>query len=142
MTQSRKLNDFIRPDWLRDNIAYQGDSNYEVLDSSGSFLTRQGLPKGNYVLRLNLDTGSGITMATVAVEPVGTNKDNNRILQLLVEPSQPCISLPLLLTHRSRIRLNPGVDKGLLKAVNFSLADITEKLPATIASVGSCQTEA
>ena len=117
MTQSRKLNDFIRPDWLRDNIAYQGDSNYEVLDSSGSFLTRQGLPKGNYVLRLNLDTGSGITMATVAVEPVGTNKDNIRILQLLVEPSQPCISLPLLLTHRSRIRLNPGVDKGLLKAV-------------------------
>ena len=117
MTQSRKLNDFIRPDWLRDNITYRGDSNYEVLDPTGSFLTRQGLPKGNYVLRLNIDTGSAITMATVSVEPVGNNKDNIRILQLLVEPFQPCISLPLLLTHRSRIRLNPGIDKGQLTAV-------------------------
>ena len=126
MTESREAKNSIRPDWMRDNIIYSGGSDYEVVAPSGSFLTRKGLPKGNYVLRLNLDTGSAMTLATIAVEPVGQNKDKTSSLQVLVESSNTSVSLPVVLKQRSRIRLNPGMDKGRLRAV-ISVLPISPK---------------
>ena len=54
MPASETAKPFIRQDWIREKIQVRSNSFYELQKPEGCFLTRKGVPKGLFILRLKL----------------------------------------------------------------------------------------
>lgn len=124
--QEEKLQS-IRQDWTRSDISIYNEDLYLVNGENGYFATRKGLPKGFYILRLSINQEDHPTLCRVTIEPVGANKEFTKTFAVPIKSteSEPCLTLPINVTQRSRIKIKPTTKPGLVKAV-FSILPTTE----------------
>ena len=107
----------VRQDWVREKIRYEGDNHYTVLDPQGSFLTRKGIPKGLYILRIDLKSEHVQGTTVVSLEPAGGNKAAIKRFKVEIEATESCQSFPLVVSQRSRVRVQPTGQAGPIDAV-------------------------
>ncbi len=112
----------IRQDWVRSNIRFINNGQYYVDQADGYFETRKGLPKGYYTLRLSINAENRGIVCSVSIEPVGTNKISNKtfMVPVLNAETDQCLTLPIVLTQRSRIRIKPNCQPGIIETA-FSI---------------------
>jgi glycosyltransferase involved in cell wall biosynthesis len=112
----------IRQDWIRVKIRNIGSSRYYSDHSDGYFATRKGIPKGFYVLRLSINSENQSILCSVSIEPVGPNKAATKTFTVTIEHTKaaPCLRLPVRVTQRSRIKIQPTGKPGAVNAV-FSI---------------------
>ena len=103
-------------DWLRSNIRYLGNNRFHSAASDASFITRKGLPRGTYTLRLTVKTDAPDNEASISIEPVGGGNTTTRGFRINTHSPGGCLTLPLQLTQRSRIRILPTMSPGAFKA--------------------------
>ena len=112
----------IRQDWTRSKIRKIENSWYYSDHSDGYFATRKGIPKGFYVLRLSIISENESILCSVLIEPVGSNKAATKTFAVPIQKikAEPCLQLPVWVTQRSRIKIQPTGKPGPFKAV-FSI---------------------
>lgn len=95
---------------------------YFVDHADGYFATRKGIPKGSYALRLSINSENQSTLCSVSIEPVGPNKAATKTFTVPIQSSkaEPCLILPVCVTQRSRIKIQPACNPGTIKAT-FSI---------------------
>ena len=122
MQSHTKKHQTIRQDWVRSNIRIIGNGQYYADKADGYFETRKGLPKGYYTLRLSIDSEITGSLCSIAIEPVGSNNRSNREYSIPISNIKPedCLSLPIILPQRCRIRIKPNSHPGAFKAT-FSI---------------------
>ena len=106
----------VAQDWLRNNIRYLGNDDFhsEVVDAY--FITRKGLPRGTYTLRLTVDNNDPENEASISIEPVGRGNASAGGFRVKTAGICGCLTLPLQLKQRSRIRIHPTRRPGAFKA--------------------------
>ena len=115
-TTGRRLHS-VRQDWVREKIRYDGHNRYEVLDDQGCFLTRKGIPKGLYILRINLKSALSPGTTVVSIEPAGGSKASTKHFKVERDSTESCQSFPLVVSQRSRVRVQPTGHTGAIEAV-------------------------
>ena len=133
MQSKQNKTPIIRQDWIRSKIRQLGNCSYYSDHSDGYFATRKGIPKGFYALRLTINYENQSTLCLVTIEPVGTNKEATKTFTVPIQNPkiqnskvEPCLTLPIWLTQRSRIRIQPTGKPGSFKAI-FSLLPTNKK---------------
>ena len=125
MSGAGKQKQLIRQDWIRNQIQPLGQNLYQLQQPKGYFLTRKGIPKGMYILRLKLDTKLEDFTACISIEPVGGSSASLQPLQIPIPKNQCDLSFPLVLQQRSRIRIEPIQEPSLFQAT-FSVLPTTQ----------------
>ncbi len=122
-----------RQDWVRSNIRIIDNGQYYVDQSDGYFETRKGLTKGYYILRLSITTENKQEYCSVSIEPVGTNTISTRTysIPVLNAETEQCLTLPIVLTQRSRIRIKPTSRPSAVRAT-FSILQTNANTLLTI----------
>ena len=115
-------NQITRQDWTRHNISNAGNCFYHVDNDDGYFVTRKGKPKGPYILRLSISSENPSILCSISVEPVGSSKSRVETFTITIKNTgtEPCLQLPVFLTQRSRIKIQPTIKAGSIKAT-FSI---------------------
>ena len=103
-------------DWWRHNISYHGNNYFHKDQEDGSLITIKGLARGNYTLRLALETEDQNDDVLISIEPVGKKTANNSAFRVSTATSQKHLILPLVLETRSRIRIQPCQTTGAFRA--------------------------
>jgi len=127
MKKGRATNKVVSQDWLRHNISLQLDGTLRCEAADAHLMTRKGLPRGTYVLRLSIETADGGNIvegnrAAISLEPVGRGEATGRSFRVPTDQQHGCLTLPLYLNQRSRIRIHPGQIKGFFRATWSVLA--------------------
>lgn len=122
MQSKQNKKTIIRQDWIRSKIRKIGNCSYYSDHSDGYFATRKGIPKGFYVLRLSINSENPQTLCSISIEPVGPDKAATKTFTVPIQNTQaePCLLLPVWVTQRSRIKIQPTGTRGAIKAI-FSI---------------------
>ena len=115
----------FRQDWIRENIKYLNDNHYQVYESDGCFLTRKKFPKGIYILRLSVKTETHESLTRVSIEPDGPNGANRKEFRVPIKASDKCLTIPIIITRESRVRIQPTTEAGPLQTT-FSVLPTTK----------------
>ena len=67
MGQGRSRRHPVAQDWLRSSIRYLGADHFHSDASDACLLTRKGLPRGTYTLRLTVKSDDPDNEATVSI---------------------------------------------------------------------------
>ena len=131
MKKDRATKEVVAQDWLRHNISLQLDGRLRCEADDACLITRKGLPRGTYVLRLSIETADGgniieANKALISLEPAGGGGAPSRTFQVPTDRQHGCLTLPLYLNQRSRIRIHPGQVKGFFRATWSVLASSPE----------------
>ena len=126
MGKSGTAQALIRQDWIRNNISLGEIDQYIGLNHEANFITRKGIPRGNYILRFSIDSAKRSELVVVAIEPVGGGGSPITRLQVPLPDQQVCLTLPLRLSQRSRIRIHPCTEAGVFGAT-FSVLPTTKQ---------------
>ena len=105
----------FRQDWIRENIKYISGNHYKVYEPDGCFLTRKKFPKGIYILRLSVKTEEHQSLTRVSIEPDGANGANRKEFRVPIKASDTCLTIPIVITKRSRVRIQPTTGIGPLQ---------------------------
>ena len=116
MGQGRSRRHPVAQDWLRSSIRYVGADNFHSDASDACLITRKGLPRGTYTLRLTVKSDDPDNEATVSIEPVGGGNASASGFRINTTSPEGCLTLPLQLTQRSRIRIHPTSSPGAFQA--------------------------
>ena len=116
MGQGRSRRHPIAQDWLRSSIRYLGADHFKSEASDACLITRKGLPRGTYTLRLTVKSDDPDNEATVSIEPVGGGNASASGFRINTTSPEGCLTLPLQLTQRSRIRIHPTSSPGAFQA--------------------------
>ena len=127
MGKSGTAQALIRQDWIRNNISLGEIDQYIGLNHEANFITRKGIPRGNYILRFSIDSAKRSELVVVAIEPDGGGGSPITRLQVPLPDQQVCLTLPLRLSQRSRIRIHPCTEAGVFGAT-FSVLPTTKHL--------------
>ena len=127
MKKGRATKKVVAQDWLRHNISLQLDGTLRCEAADACLMTSKGLPRGTYVLRLSIETADGDNIiegnkAAISLESVGRGAATVRTFRVPTDRHHGCLTLPLYLNQRSRIRIHPGQVKGCFRATWSVLA--------------------
>ena len=131
MKQGRTAKKVVAQDWLRHNISLRLDGTLRCEAADACLMTRKGLPRGTYVLRLSIETADGSNViatnkTSISLEPVGGGGATIRTFHVPTDRQHGCLTLPLYLNQRSRIRIHPGQIDGCFRATWSVLASSPE----------------
>ena len=116
----------IRQDWIREQIQSLSNNLFRLQQPGGCFLTRKGVPRGLYVLRLKINTSLENFIICISLEPVGGNNALAQQLHIPITHGQADFGFPVVLQQRSRIRIQPIQEPGLFEAT-FSILPTTQQ---------------
>lgn len=116
MGLGRSRRDPVSQDWLRNNIRYLGSDRFVSETPDACFISRKGLPRGIYTLRLTVISDDPDNEASITIEPVGGGNPSNRGFRISTAITEGCLTIPLHLTQRSRIRIQPSQITGTFQA--------------------------
>ena len=106
----------VPQDWLRHNIRYLGEDSFLSESPDAHLITIKGLPRGTYTLRLSVRNDDPDNEANVSIEPVGRGNASAAGFRIHTASAVGCLTLPLQLTQRSRIRIQPTRSSGPFQA--------------------------
>ena len=115
----------FRQDWIRENIKYLSDNYYKIYEPNGCFVTREKFPKGIYTLRLSVKTETHESLTRISIEPDGPNGANRKEFIVPIKASDTCLAIPIVITRKSRIRIQPTTGLGPLQTT-FSVLPTTK----------------
>tara|TARA_B100001173_G_scaffold42091_1_gene32853 strand:- start:4909 stop:7275 length:2367 start_codon:yes stop_codon:yes gene_type:complete len=115
----------FRQDWIRENIKYLSDNHYKIYEPNGCFVTREKFPKGIYILRISVKIETHESLTRVSIEPDGPNGANRKEFIVPIKASDTCLAIPIVITRRSRIRIQPTTGVGPLQTT-FSVLPTTK----------------
>ncbi len=100
MKKGRATKKVVAQDWLRHNISLQLDGTLCCEAADAHFITRKGLPRGTYVLRLSIETADGGNIiegnkAAISLESVGKGAATVRTFRVPTDRHHGCLTLPL-----------------------------------------------
>ena len=117
MGQGRSRRHPVAQDWLRRSIRYLGADHFHSDASDACLITRKGLPRGTYTLRLTVKSDDPDNEATVSIEPVGGGNASASGFRINTTSPGGSLTLPLQLTQRSRIQIYPTRSPGAFQAI-------------------------
>ena len=115
----------FRQDWIRENIRYLSGNCYKIYEPDGCFVTRKSFPKGKYILRLSVKTETHESLTCVSIEPDGPNGANRKEFRVPIKASDTCLAIPIVITRKSRVRIQPTTEVGPLQTT-FSVLPTTK----------------
>ena len=116
MNLSRSHRNSVAQDWLRSNIRFLGNDRFHSETSDACLITRKGLPRGTYTLRLTVENDDPDNEASISIEPVGGGNTSASGFRIITASPGGCLTLPLQLAQRSRIRIHPTRSPGAFQA--------------------------
>ena len=126
MSTPKTAKPLIRQDWIRHEIQVVSSNFYQIQKTDGCFLTRKGIPKGMYALRLKINAKPESFTICISIEPVGNNNSLVQRLNIPINNGEANFSLPLVLQQRSRIRIQPTLEPSLFETT-FSILPTTQQ---------------
>ena len=126
MPKSEIAKPLIRQDWIREQIQSLSNNLFRLQQPGGCFLTRKGIPRGLYVLRLKINTKLENFIICISLEPVGGNNSLAQQLHIPIAHGEADFSFPVVLQQRSRIRIQPIQEPNLFEAT-FSILPTTRQ---------------
>ena len=126
MSASEAAKPLIRQDWTRQHIHLLNNSLYQLQQPEGCFLTRKGIPKGLYILRLKIKGEANKFTIRISIEPIGRNNSLIQQLNIPAQTSQVKLRIPLVLQRRSKIRIQPIEEPSLFEAT-FSVLPTSQE---------------